>query len=341
MRLAVAAGGSLAGLLLLSPYVVLDYEQFHRAGVYQSWLTWVSHTVVPETPFVTSGITLWRADPLLASLWAVGSLYACWRRTRADLVLLASSLTVLSVLSLPSMETHLAMIAWPVAAALGARAVVGALGHLRPWPRRAGWAAMAAGLAVAALLVARSDLTLTRPDTRVLALRAIQAQIPPGASIAIDAYPYVPPLIDKDGEVNTTGVTADALRDPRLAELYSRWLETHPTYRLFYLHPPCLGTYRICEEVQQRSLGELATRGVDYLILSSWEYERYLESPEPNRNHPRYQAFMAERAYYATLLSGRCLAPVLHVSPGPLDPGPNIQVLRLDRTCATQALKSA
>ncbi|GAA5123346.1 hypothetical protein GCM10023339_43070 [Alloalcanivorax gelatiniphagus] len=194
--LAVAAGASLAGLLVLNPYMVLHAGTFWEQFTSQS--AQADTTKLGQTGEAWSGypVTLLWGLGLVPVLLAVLGLVLAWRRDRATALLLVA-FPVLLYLSMVTHERWFArwmLPAYPaltVLAGLGATGLADALRSRAPAAVRPGVTALVAVVALAQPVagVVRSDLLLLRTDTRAIALEHLVDQRDAGRVVVEPAVP--------------------------------------------------------------------------------------------------------------------------------------------------------
>lgn len=175
-RLVVAVAIAAAGFLVTSPYVLahprqavddaLRVQRLARDG----WLGFENdHISVLAFP-----ARLWSGMGPALLIAAAGLALAVWRRNRADLILVVFA--VIYFIDLLTLRAHFDRYVLPLVPVLGALA-----GRVR----------LLASLTLPLLVVPfiwsiRDDVRLTRTDTRVVAHRWIERNVPAGALIAAD-----------------------------------------------------------------------------------------------------------------------------------------------------------
>ncbi len=228
-------GGVLVGgfQLALKPGLYLDYARYEleagRAGGF-----WIWHVdTVPGWLFYLKTLN-YGLGTVLLGLALVGlvrrAVMAVRCRDRMSVVLLSFPLLYFLPMSLTRHYfARYALPLVPFCALFGAETVVaiaawaGSRGVKRGWsPRVAIWGLVVLTLAAVVQPLAwsvRHDVTLAREDTRNLAKRWIEANIPAGAKIAMDWPVYGPPLsrefyeVDEVGGVGLSARSLDWYRD--------------------------------------------------------------------------------------------------------------------------------
>jgi hypothetical protein len=254
--LAATAVGFLAG----TPYAVLDREMLLddlQALVRDGSQGYKGLILDPDGGWLFYLKTLdWGLGPGLFALALLGLAYALYRHRREDLVLAAFPVVLYLFIGRQLMFFgRFILPAVPVLLLLAARLLVEATDRV-PWPDRQRRLLLvtltAIVLAQPAFSSLRFDVLLTRTDTRTLARDWIVANLLPGVRIA--AEPYGPQLWSSPFEItySDTGGLSD--------------------------HDKTLADYR--------------DDGYDYLVVSSFIYDRVLRSPEKQQ---------ARRDFYASL----------------------------------------
>ncbi|MBT6143986.1 MAG: hypothetical protein HOH74_01075, partial [Gemmatimonadetes bacterium] len=181
-----------------------------------------------------------------------------------------------------------------------------------------------------------------RPDTRSLAAAWIAANIPDGSGIGMTWLPYCPrlqPIAARQGLESAYRNQPDALR-----QLQSHW-RGQPSYRLVNLEvwlkepvvPEALRAHVDLEDAETRrifsrgwrSLRQLHRAGVQYLVLPTAAYARYLRDDL----HPASVAagfrLQLNRAYFEMLLAPTNAEIVAVIEESPATRGGAITILRL------------
>ncbi len=195
---------AIAAYLLVSPYTLLEYQEFWadfsenlgsaRAGFQGLSLDPTGSGAI----FYLRGLAWGLGWPLLGlSLLAVA--FALWRRRRVDLVLL--SLPLLGFFYMQRQEMYFVRWLVPFLPPLTVLAAETAhAGARRLAPARLGYPAFLAIILLCTLpsayMSGRANQVFCRPDTRSQALAWIQQNIPPGSHLAVEVLspPWGPPL---------------------------------------------------------------------------------------------------------------------------------------------------
>lgn len=201
----------------------------------------------------------------LALTSVAGVAYAAWRRTPADVMLLAyAAINYVAISSTTSEWLYFPRYTLPiivVLAVLGARGVLDALERV-PGKRIAAILAMAvlAGVPLAGAM--QYSMSLTRPDTRTQAKAWIESNIPPGSRVLIEG-----------GKISASRLTVP-LEDSRdsLERRIEYWSETEPRqakYLALKREVHAGGGYDL-ELVKVKAVEpfeEYVGRGVDFFVV--------------------------------------------------------------------------
>ena len=275
--LAAGAGAALV-FLVVCPYALLDRHTFLGD------LAWISRKAAgsPDLgpPGVVAGLAAFWRECLhpglglpLAIAAGAGTLLGLVRRTRADAVLLSFVAAYLALASFArELNDRYAIPLVVPALVLAAGACAWALANLRLEPRALAWAVPVAVLALCAPLVLRlieADLSMTRGDTRIEALRWFEANVPPDQRVVIDMSRFwnsaSPPLTENrerlaerlaEVEAGVSGAGHGAA----YADFY-RYRMEHPHRPAYYLRSTDMGD-------SVRTLDAYRTDGFRWAIVS-------------------------------------------------------------------------
>jgi hypothetical protein len=261
--LALAAVAGLVGYLAATPYTVLDARRFWEDFLVQYRFgdsRWLGQPLEPvPLLYLTTLLQGFGAVPLALAL--VGLLLACRQQLRAAAVLLAFPMAYLLFL-LPKalFFPRFALPLLPFCSLLAAYAASKLVGRLQPEWRLIGIATL---LTAAIAQPLANDLLhnrlLLEKDTRVLANEWIQGNLPPGSRLKIEDYSL------RDSS------THSRMHIPNTAGLRIERFEGSP---------------------EADNARYFAERSVQYVVTSSFAYERYLlEPPSPSQQEAaqRYQ----------------------------------------------------
>lgn len=268
----LAAAAAVVAFVVATPFSVLDFSAFRRD---LSYITSYVYTGQPwATPSAPAGLDVVMSalpQALGAALTIVslaGVAYALYRRSVADVILLAGLLFIYLTIALArTLFVQYALPLLPFLTLLAARATVEALGRLRTTPRLR-YAVAGAGIVVLVAQpfaqVARYDYSLTRTDTRTEAKEWIETNIPAEAKVLMDGgrdfFTVSPPL--RYSRAGVERRIREARRDePGRVRYWETLLQTtgNGGYDL----------YPIQGDVFQRTVPQLREEGFQYVVLSS------------------------------------------------------------------------
>lgn len=267
-KLLVSSASAVTAAIVASPYFVLTpgkvfhdaFEALYLPGQngFEGW------EIDPAGGYIFYTKTLlWGLGWILVVLFVLGIIMALRRRSREEVVLL--SLPIATILVLGREEMYFARFllpAVPPLLVLAARPVEllwtpakAAVGHKRAVALvMVGVLAASAQTAVSSV---RSDYLLTQTDTRTLAKRWIEENVPPGARVAEDWPFFGPPLSTPDKpEARSTRTYNVTLVDGKgLSDKPVQWYQEH---------------------------------GYDYVIASSFIYDIPLTDKDADRNRQSF-----------------------------------------------------
>ena len=271
----LAAGGlAVLVFLAISPYVVLDHRAF-RAD-----LAWITAKAAGDRPGVLAGLAAFARQCLIPSLGiplalasGAGALLAVAIRSRADMVLLGFAVAYLVLASRAGVLNDRYGIPLVVPAViLAARAVAWTLARLRAPARAATWGVPLAVLALCApqgLALVETDLTMTRGDTRIEALRWFESHVPADQRVLIDMSRFwnsaSPPLAENRARLSErlaeveAGVSG-AGHGSAYADFY-RYRLAHPRQPAYYLLSTDMGD-------SARTLAAYRSDGFQWAVVS-------------------------------------------------------------------------
>jgi hypothetical protein len=182
------------------------------------------------------------------------------------------------------------------------------------------------------------------PDTRELAAEWIAANVPSGSTIAMTWLPYCPRLRLQQA---SAGILRSYAREDHLRQrLLEQW-RGQPAYRLVnmevwlkkpWVPEPLRAEVDLGDPESARvfrrawlSLGQLKSKGVQYIVLPAAVYQRYLGSGEPPEHGAARFHYLKNRAYFEQFLKPdeSKIAPQFSVEAGATSRGGSIRVFRI------------
>ena len=181
----------------------------------------------------------------------------------------------------------------------------------------------------------RTDIGLTRKDTRTSAKQWIEANVPAGTAIAIDAgridiAKLSPPLNDEPNNLYATYVTGGEYSDNKHIQagksILTKYYELRrkvPAQTTYALTRIVISSDGQCDK--NVSLEKFRDKGIRYIVVSSFAYEGY-RSVMYGQNHP--EAAQYYRSFYQSV-NDRCkLVKEFSAEPAVRE-GPTIKIYRM------------
>jgi hypothetical protein len=270
--LLLAAVGGLGGFAIGTPYAFLDYDRFRVDFLNQyrhGETPWLGQPPEPvPLQYLTTLLQGYGALPLVL---AVVGLALAWHRHRAEALLVAAFPFAYLTFMLPK-ALFFARFAIPVLPFLCLLAGYGTLmlvRLLRPTFRSAGLAALLAAAVTQPLINdVHHNRIVTQPDTRVLASEWMQANLPHGSRLRVEAYSLV--------DFSDQPLTYDR------ADLRIELFRSTPT---------------------PEQLRVFVDRDVLYFVTSSYALERYLLTPRRQNSALAYQSMHRQLEDRAELIA--------------------------------------
>lgn len=299
-----------------SPYLLLAYDLY--LGIAQYQVSSLDFSLQQTQPWLWIPLGLATHELVLGGWILVGVGIAVWRRNSIDVIALSSIVpAALYIGSWTRESLHYLLPYYPFLLLLAACAVVGV-------SRRLDGGSTRALVAVAALTSVPSlwaDVGLARdlrrPDTRSMAASWVEEHVPSGSTIGMTWLPYCPRLDLVDARQGLLAAYRD--RPEWQSLLRDRWRD-RPAYRVVNLEawlsqpvvPEALRdsvdltdpeTRRVFSR-GWRSRARLRSDGVDYVVLPTAAYERYLRPGSSARTAAARFRLMVNRGYFQDLLDG-------------------------------------
>lgn len=312
-----ALGAYAAAFLAGSPYVLLDFQRFRDSIVGLRELEGAAGA--PAGLAVVLGNLASFGGPWLGGLAAAGGAAVLLRRDRARAVWLLLPVAGYLVALARSPEGHWGrylMALYPGLALLAGCGFQWAAGGLRG-PAAAG--ALAVLLLPGAWASLEFDRGTLTPDTRTLATRWVEENVPTGSVVLLDQEHASPRLAMAKDEVRRLLERTEAAGHPR-ARYYRYLLEGHPGggYELYrvrreysdlHSYPGHVAFSQAGHPILDARPGLSAVRaaGVEYVVLTSW-------GADPERS-PELAPFLAEVRREGKLLQTFAPAPGAAIGP--------------------------
>lgn len=338
----LSLGSVIFGFLLGSPYWLFSFSEYWHDLTYT--LGHVRTGMVGHTASVTF---IWPIWELVFVDWAVGFfmvaglIYALFQRERRQVLLLAYVLPTLLFVGLWTRTgIHYLMPIFPALTLLGGS-------FLESIRQRVGRPqAMAFALSIcllpALLKIVHYDLRLTQKDTRALAEAWIERHIPQGSTIGYENYVYGPNLFDPDRFLKNA--SERALLPPeikrRLLEAKERriWYDLVNFRKEFRIddlqvegsRSRLLNNPYVRQLLSHRlpSLETLRRAGVEYLMISSDNYDRYFREEPPRSDTPLWFSYRYGRQFYESVFEAEDLLLLAEFKPTFWNLGPTTQIYK-------------
>jgi hypothetical protein len=331
----VALGAVVATFIVVCPYCVLDWRGFTQdiAATYSGYAKWqvISGSGVLdylEQCFTALGKSLRRAVGIPIGIAALAGLgLSLRRRTPASVLTLAFVIIYLAVLGFLTGHRgrHMAPVV-PLLAILAATAVVQGSCLARPQLRRVTLVALSVLVALPSIIeVARTNFEFMHEDTRIQAKRWVEAAIPQGTRIVLDAASYrntaSAPLEETDENIEQK---IRAIRDG-IAPGYGYTAAYLKYYQMMLKHRkpggPRYHQWWTESGANTRSVDWLRAHGYQYAIVSSHVTQRYYS--EGFTEH-----LMRSTPFYRDLDSLAVLVKTFEPRPWKR-PGPTLKIYRI------------
>ncbi|MCG8605600.1 hypothetical protein MJD09_11460, partial [bacterium] len=186
------------------------------------------------------------------------------------------------------------------------------------------------------------DIRLTQPDSRAVAESWIKRKIPEDSKIAYENYVYGPNLFDPIryfGNEFESGILPAELKE-RILEERRRRISYHlVNFRKAFNSEPLsngdiskgyLQTPYFQRLVRFRlpTLSVLREAGIEYVLASSENYDRYFKGKPPKESAPAWLSYQNGRRFYRELFRSKDLSLVREFQPNRWSMGPTIRLYR-------------
>ena len=329
------AGG---GFLLGTPYWIFSFSKFWHDLKYT-----FAHVETGMAGHVSSTPLIWPLWELVYHDWSVGFLlvsgliFSLFQRQRPEVLLLSFALpTLLLVGTWTRTGVHYLLPIFPALAVLAARFLQAIAGQLRN--HRVLVLGMAMLLIPPLIKIAFYDFRLTQKDSRALAEDWVEANIPDGSVIGYENYVYGPNLFDpkrflKDEAAGK--LLPLEIKEKLLMERNRRISYNLVNFRKDFAprldhreNEPLLSNpyFRQLLQLRLPKLAELQKAGVQYLIASSDNYERYFKGFPPQKGTPLWISYQNSRQFYQAMFESEALVLLNEFKPSFGNLGPTIRI---------------
>ncbi len=320
-----------AGFLIATPYWILDSEHYLNAMRWNQSHMKEGHLGFQGLRWLWFPVELVKTEKIAGVLMILGVVRSIWARRREDTLLMAAILLTFLVTG-SSLKTSLYFFLpiYPAMCVLGMKALAD-IPRLRR--QMVLLPAAAALIAVPQLVdIIRLDHSQTLADTRLTARAWIEKHILSGATVVMEEpRAYSVPLI-ADNFVQHWGQLCPAIRTELADDLRGI-----PYYRIIGTKTPersKSGTRASDYAAWSRerkclSPDDLRKQGAQYLILSSYNYERFYLTKPPPVGSPLRDVFFWEKSHYDKLMSSPELKLIKRISPEKNQLGPTLRIYRV------------
>ncbi|NIV92443.1 phospholipid carrier-dependent glycosyltransferase [candidate division KSB1 bacterium] len=334
----------LGGFLLGTPYWVSSFSSFWADLRYT-----MAHVGAGMAGHLSAIPLIWPLWELSFQDWTVGILmvagliYAFFQKDKKQLLLLMFVLPTLLLVGVWNRAgIHYIMPIFPALAVLGAVFLNDIFNQIRNKHFRV--ALITVLMFPAFYKIAYQDIRLTQPDTRTIAKKWIESNIPHGSSIAYENYVYGPNLFDARRFLRNeseSGVLPTELKERLLQEQNLR-----PSYLLINLrkdfksrisseqnHDTRSRRNRYIRQLLDNRLPKLSSvkkAGISYLLASSDNYARYFEGTSPEKGTALWLAYQNGKRFYENVFNSPDLALLKEFRPTKWNLGPIIRIYKLE-----------
>ena len=312
LKLLAAGTACLGAFLLGSPYWLFSFGEY-----FQAFLNIKSNTqfslYATSWPWLGLLKSVWNAEWIWGLLATAGCIYALYRRTAPDCILLAIILPAFFYIgSWAKADLHYIIFLAPLAGLLAARLALEIMPRLQLDSRY--------GLALLAFLSLpniyrefNQGHELARQDVRLQAARWIEANIPDNSVIGGYWISYLPPLKGLKQREKLHQLMDDNRHIPQAVDALRRLDRNNSFYKCVRLHyfmndpqipPPYQQTVDPRDPKTRRifcnawlSYEDIRRFGVEYVLLSNAAYGRFFDGSPPPMGTAAHYFFTRSRAF--------------------------------------------
>jgi hypothetical protein len=274
-----------AAFLIGSPGWLLQPASFYTAITRESAHMQTGHFGFFGPRYVQQLVLLWQWEKSWAIVFIAGVLYAAYRRTPQDLLLLSVVVSGFAIIGAwQKQDLHYLLFLYPAVSVLAARFVVDVARACEVRSLRVAWVSAIVAISVWPLYSATARAAAEiGTDTRWMAAEWIQSRVEEGSTIVLeDEHSHLPRFFSADEKERLLG----------------------SDHRRFYeQHLARVRTYTLVPLVYDPAW--VASVSGDYLVVGSDTFERYFTTALPPSDHPLYEPFVARRATYQAIFDGR------------------------------------
>ncbi|MFQ5751472.1 MAG: ArnT family glycosyltransferase [bacterium] len=321
LQVSLSISALLLGFFLGTPYWVLSFSKYWAEVKYT-----LTHVGVGMVGHLSSLPFVWPLWQLLYRDWSIGLLlvagfiYVVFQREKKQLLLVSFVLaTVLFVGAWQRTGVHYLL---PIFPALAILAAIFCNDMIEQIPGKSYRVGVVVLLFIAPLLkIGLHDIRLTQQDSRTFAQKWIEANISEGSVIGYENYVYGPNLFDplryfknaSESVLLPVEIKERLLKERRLRTSY-QLINLRKDFKLrnFTQSNPDSNFkndayIRQLLEMRLPKLATIKRAGIEYIITSSDNYERYFESRPPKRGTPLWLSYQNGRKFYQSIINSEDL----------------------------------
>jgi len=340
----LAGVSMVAGFLIASPYWLITPESFIQVfqwSYFQAQYGVAGHA--SSMPLLWPFFEMMFVDWTVGVLMILGFVYAFFQRQRAQVILVSFvTATLLFVGFWERGDLHYIMPVYPALVLLAGLFLHDIAGYVKS---RSVWTVVLVLIFGASLTkIVLFDVRLTQPDTRTLAQRWIERNIPDGALIGYENYAYGPNLFDPARFLKYDREKQVLPFELKERLLQARHLRKHynlVNFRKDFKAPGLSRTARrdsTTDRFEQRKaylrsllpgVTSMQKNGLQYVVISSYNYRRYFSRKPPERAHPSWYSFEVSRRFYQGVFESDQLELLKAFKPTFWNTGPVIRFYRI------------
>ncbi|MFQ5824193.1 MAG: ArnT family glycosyltransferase [bacterium] len=326
------------GFLLGTPYWLFSFSSFLQ---YFKWdFTQVGYGVVGHIRSVPLFWPLWK---LILNDWTVGFLivagfiYVFFQREKKQILFLSFALpTILFVGTWNRADIHYVLPIYPSLVVLAAIFFNDILEYIQNFTVRVSLAVLL--LFVPLIKIIYYDIRLIQKDTRALAEEWIESKIPEDSVLGYENFVYGPNLFDpsrflknpSESQILPLELKERLLQERRMRVSYNlvnfrkdfRPQRFTNNKKGYYSNP----YFRKLLELRLPKLATLQKAGVEYLIISSDNYDRYFRSVPPKKGTPVWFSYQNGRNFYQSIFDSKAVILLNEFQPTYWNLGPTIKI---------------
>jgi len=338
------------GFFIGSPYCLLAPQFFYREAVcVLDMLHFGEAGNINTAPWLWIITHLLKNEFVVGLIFLIGIIYCLCKSRKTHWIFLPFALTFILLVGKSSKASlHYLLPIFPAMSILGAIFLDRVFSFLSEKNKIAYVTVFLLFLILTPIKVFQHEGSLLNKDSRIIAKDWIEQNIPADSKIALFTLRYrdLPPLVSYRGEFSSVdyGPKARSIyQDKGLMNLLDKYYSDVKTYRIYKLEKEipneevdillsAMGLrnnyyLKSCYKQGWRSLDEIKSHGIEYLILSSFLYKLY-DGTLPVMTHPLHILSKRNKEYFDDLMNSKELRLIKEVeSQGSL--GPTIKIYQI------------